>query len=209
MNKYLKLICEILAVFLTVQCIAAEIKYDSDDIKKIVIAKAKEAIAEDLTHRMFTEVTGIPVELYGAYMVNYKWLKKRALKYSDAREVIAAIDKLIESKHIALEDVKVMQGSSFKFESPYATANLKIGNKRWPVRYQAFKDILYHRLVVKVSGLDKIRVETPGAIQKIEPLPFKQLDMSKIEQFKKEYDDACGLEKSEFEVQWEHQNRIR
>lgn len=207
MNRYLKLICKILAVFLTVQCIADELKYDSDDVKKIVVAKAKEAIAKNLTHRMFTEVTGVPVELYGAYMVNYEWLKKRALKHSDAREVIDAIEKLIESKQIALEDIKIRQGSSLRFESQYATANLKIGNEHWPVSYRVFKDLLYKTLVVKVSGLDKIRIETPGSAQEIKPLPFKQVDIKKLDKFKEEYYAACGLEKGEFETQWEHQNR--
>jgi hypothetical protein len=221
--------CGIIAVVTALQC-AADAKQDAKaKFEKTVLAFLKQTVADKIASQKYTEITGVPIELYtqkvtcdffnanrskGRYFlqqnalpyylherrVTYTWLRSQANKDPDAKRVADAVYQEVENMRLQLGNVRTIKPvTSYRW-----AATLKFGKEIYPVSFHIVSKS-GQEPHVEFSEIDRIQW-LPEPV--IKPLSFKQVDMAKIEQFKKEYYAANGLEKNEFETDDEHKARV-
>lgn len=196
-------------VYGAASCLAAPIPEAFEKAQPEVLCRVKETIAKNITHRMFTRTTGIPVEVYGAWEVTYEWLKKRSPHDPDAKRVLDAIRNEVESENIKVEKIDMIPGNSFNFQSPKAVMTLRIGARVSYIRYFVALNMM-DKPQLYVSGLDEIDSSPlPLSMRNIKPLPYRNADISAIRRLDEEYHSAGVPEKGEFESEQEYQAQIR
>ena len=229
MKNYLKLMCSIIVVVAALQCAADAVQDQKAKFAKTVLAFLKQTVADKIASQKYTEITGIPVKLYTEkvtcdyfnanrskgrywlqqhalpyylreYRVTHTWLHSQAKKDPDARKVANAIHEDVENMHLQLGNIRTI-GSKTSYRW---AAKLKFGKEIYPISFYIVSKS-GQKPYVEFSGIKNIQW-LPDPV--IKPLPFKQVDMSKIKQFKKEYYAANGLRKNEFETDEEHKARV-
>lgn len=230
MIKYSKLMCSIIAVVISVQCVANAPK-KKGTFANTVLNQIKQNMANRIATQMYTEVTGVPVKLYTEkvlkdhYNANvkagktryamqknalphhlherrltYNWLLSQAPKDPDAKKVIVAIFNAIKAKQLQVVNIKTLK----PLTSYKWTATLKSGKQSYPISFYAvFEKGKKPR--VEYTGLDQIQF---GDKQNTKALSFKQVDIKQLDKFKKEYYAANSLNKDEFETDNEYKARV-
>ena len=229
MKTYLKLMCSIIVVVAALQCTADAKQDQKAKFEKTVLAFLKQTVADKIASQKYTEITGVPVKLYTEkvtcdyfnanrskgryflqqhalpyylreYRVTHTWLHSQAEKDPDAKKVANAIHEEVENMHLQVGSIRTIQPiTSYSW-----TAKLKFGKEIYPISFHIVSKS-GQKPHLEFSGIENIQW-LPELV--IKPLPLKQVDMSKIEQFKKEYYAANGLEKNEFETDEELKARV-
>ena len=230
MNKYFKLACSIVAVVLAVQCVANAPKKKSTFADKVT-RKLLHHISNQIASQVYTEVTGVPVKLYTQkvlldhYLANVKakktryakqqnalpyyldehritcdWLLRKIKTDPDAKVVVRSIFNELKAMPIKVIDIKERKPKY----SAHWDATLKFGERTYPISFLIVSKG-GKKPYLKFNGIDRIQWRASKASK---VLPFKQVDIAKIKELRKEYFAARNIKKDEFETQYEHRSKV-